>query len=42
MGVVYKLKKEIIDFILEQKKKDEKISCRTLSDIVQKEFQVPV
>lgn len=42
MGVVYKLKKEIVEFILEQKKKDAKISCRTLSEIVQKEFHVEV
>lgn len=42
MGVVYKLKKEIVDFVLQQKKANNKISCRSLSDIVQKEFQIHI
>ncbi|MCM8789646.1 MAG: helix-turn-helix domain-containing protein [Candidatus Omnitrophica bacterium] len=42
MGVTYKLKPEIISFILEQKKTNPKISCRKLTPIIEKEFQLKV
>lgn len=42
MGVIYKLKPEIKDFILEQKKVFPIISCRKLSSLVQEKFQIKV
>ncbi len=40
MGVVYKLKQEVIDFIVAQKKADPALSCRKLVEIVQQQHQV--
>jgi hypothetical protein len=42
MGVTYKLKPEVINFILEQKKANPKISCRKLIPLVEKEFPTKV
>lgn len=42
MGVVYKLKQEIIDFIIGQKRLDDRLSCRKISGIVKEKFQVDV
>lgn len=42
MGVIYKLKPEIRDFILEQKKTDPNLSCRSLSNVVEQKFQLKV
>lgn len=42
MGVIYKLKPEVKDFILEQKKNNPNVSCRNLSSLVQEKFQVKV
>lgn len=40
MGVVYKLKKEVVDFIVCQKKKQPFYSCRNLVVLIRKEFQI--
>lgn len=40
MGVVYKLKPEIMNFILEQKKTNPNLSCRGLTGIVEGKFQI--
>lgn len=42
MGVVYKLKPEIKDFILEQKKSNLILSCRSLSALIENKFQTKV
>lgn len=42
MGEVYKLKPEIRDFILEQKKANQALSCRGLTGIIEKKFQIKV
>ncbi|MCX5709648.1 MAG: hypothetical protein NT088_02830 [Candidatus Omnitrophica bacterium] len=42
MGIVHKLIPQIKDFILEQKKADPKISCRSLSDLIDEKFQIQV
>ena len=42
MGVIYKLKPEIIDFILEHKKSNSVISCRGLTNIIEQKFQIKV
>lgn len=42
MGVVYKLTPEIIDFILQHKKENPRLSCRKLTDIVNQTFQIAV
>ncbi len=42
MGVVYKLKQEVIDFIISQKRLDEGLSCRKIAEIVKDKFQVDV
>lgn len=39
MGVVYKLKPEIVDFIVQQKKEDPSLSCRALAEITEERFQ---
>jgi hypothetical protein len=38
MGVIHKLTEEVIQFILEKKKEDPKIGCRSLSEIVSERF----
>lgn len=40
MGVIYKLKTEIKNFILEQKKNQLALSCRKLATLVQEKFQI--
>ena len=40
MGVVYKGKPEVRDFILEQKNKNPSLSCRKLTVLVLSNFQV--
>ncbi|MDD4953385.1 MAG: helix-turn-helix domain-containing protein [Candidatus Omnitrophica bacterium] len=40
MGIIHKLKPEIKDFILEQKKTNSRISCRKLSGLLQKKYQI--
>ncbi len=42
MGVVYKLKDEVVEFILRQKQENPNISCRKLVDIIQETFQISV
>lgn len=42
MGVVYKLKQEVINFILEEKKAQPNISCRKLTLKIQEKFQTKV
>jgi hypothetical protein len=42
MGVIYKVKTEIKNFILEQKKKQPVLSCRGLAALVQEKFQIKV
>ncbi len=42
MGVVYKLKEEVIDFILEQKKYDPAISVRRLASVAAAKFQIEI
>jgi len=40
MGVVYKLKKEIVDFIINRKKEDPSLSCRKLVNVVAHAFGI--
>ena len=40
MGVIYKIKPEVIEFIINQKKKSPGISCRGLVSVVKKDFSV--
>lgn len=42
MGVIYKLKQGIIDFIIEQKKTTPVLSCRSLAMLVEGKFQIKV
>ncbi|MCA9407528.1 MAG: helix-turn-helix domain-containing protein, partial [Candidatus Omnitrophica bacterium] len=42
MGVVYKLRQEVIDFIIAQKKDNPRISCRQLAKNVEDSYQVKV
>lgn len=42
MGVVYKLKPEIGQFILEEKRKDPKISCRSLALLIGEKFGIQI
>lgn len=42
MGVTYKLKDEIINFIIQQKRENPQISCRKLVIILEENFQVHV
>lgn len=42
MGVVHKLKDEVIDFIVTSKQKEPKLSCRKLADLVKSTFDVDV
>jgi hypothetical protein len=39
MGVVYKLKPEVKDFILKQKKIHPQLSCRSLAKLVREKFK---
>ena len=40
MGVIYKLKPEVKDFILEEKKVNPQVSCRNLAKLVQEKFNI--
>lgn len=42
MGVTYKLKDEIVDFIIRQKRENPRISCRKLVIVIEENFQVHV
>lgn len=42
MGVVYKFKSEVVDFVLQQKQATPGLSCRQLAAIVSKEFGLQV
>ena len=42
MGIVYKLKPEIKDYILEKKKEEPILSCRSLVSLLEKKFQIRV
>jgi hypothetical protein len=42
MGVTYKLKDEIVEFIIQQKKDNPRLSCRGLVEVIQDRFQTPV
>lgn len=42
MGVTYKLTQEVIDFILQQKKENNSLSCRTIAEIAKEKFQRPI
>ena len=38
MGIVYRITQDIIDFVIEQKRNNHKLTCRALVDIVRKQF----
>ena len=40
MGVIYKLKPEVKDFILEQKKLNPAVGCRSLTSLVESKFHI--
>lgn len=40
MGVTYKFTDDVVSFVIEQKRQDPNLSCRKLTAIVQKEFQI--
>ncbi|MBI4707617.1 MAG: hypothetical protein HY761_06800 [Candidatus Omnitrophica bacterium] len=40
MGVIYKIKSEVISFVLEEKKNDHSLSCRGLTSLVQHKFNI--
>ncbi len=42
MGVIYKLKSEIVDFIVNEKKTTPRLSCREMVSIVEQKFQIKV
>lgn len=42
MGVTYKLKQEVIDYILELKRNDPSLSCRKISDLSTDHFNKPI
>lgn len=42
MGVIYKIKPEVINFILEEKKANPIISCRGITSLVEQKFQLKV
>lgn len=42
MGVTYKLKQEVVDFILELKRNDPALSCRKISDLSTEHFKKPI
>ena len=42
MGVIYKLKDDVIAFILEQKKNQPALSCRQLAQLATQQFQIDV
>jgi hypothetical protein len=42
LGVIYKLKPEIKDYILEKKKSKPTLSCRSLTNLIENKFQIKV
>ncbi|MDP2044471.1 MAG: hypothetical protein Q8K15_04810, partial [Candidatus Omnitrophota bacterium] len=42
MGIVYKIKPEIHEFVLEQKRQDANLSCRGLASLVKGKFQANI
>ncbi|MFA5411597.1 MAG: helix-turn-helix domain-containing protein [Candidatus Omnitrophota bacterium] len=42
MGVIYKLRSEVRDFILETKKSQPTLSCRTLASLASEKFKIPI
>ncbi len=42
MGVVYKLRKEVIDFVLQQKRTDHDLGCRQLATLASEKFKIQV
>ncbi len=42
MGVIHKLKPEVLNFILENKQKDSTLSCRTLTQLILEKLQIKV
>ncbi len=42
MGVVYKFKKEVIDFVLQQKRTDHDLGCRQLATLTSEKFKIQV
>src|SRR3989338_952162 len=42
MGVVYKLKKEIVDFIINEKKLNPSLGCRNLVGLIEAKFQAKI
>jgi len=42
MGVVYKLKPEVVDYIIQHKRDTPKVSCRLLADLASEKFKVTV
>lgn len=42
MGVIYKLKREIKDYIIEEKKNKPTLSCRSLVSLIESRFQIRV
>ncbi len=42
MGVTYKLKKEIVDFLVNEKKANPQLGCRNLVNIVEQKFQIKI
>ncbi len=42
MGVTHKLKPEVVDFILNQKQENPRVSCRSLVDLLAQQFQVQI
>ncbi len=42
MGVIYKLKNNVVEFIVGQKKTNESFSCRGLTGIIKEKFQIDI
>ncbi len=42
MGIVHKLKPEVLNFILENKQRDSTLSCRTLTQLILEKLQIKV
>ena len=42
MGIVHKLKPEVLNFILENKQKDPALSCRNLTQLILDKLQIKV
>ena len=42
MGVVYKFRKEVIDFVLQQKRTDHDLGCRQLAALISEKFKIQV